>query len=94
MAALGSAILGSFHAIFAADYDYVLVDTDFVGSPFFSQAAVGAGDGVVLVIRSGKTNRQIANRACDTVRQIGGRILGVVLNRRKFPIPNVIYRRL
>jgi Mrp family chromosome partitioning ATPase len=86
--------LGAFHETFAAEYDYVLVDTDFIGSPFFSQTAVAAGNGVVLVIRAGKTNRQIANRACETVRRIDGRILGVVLNRRQFPIPKFIYRRL
>jgi Mrp family chromosome partitioning ATPase len=86
--------LGEFHAAFRDQYDYVLIDTDYVGSPFFSQATVASGDGVVLVLRAGKTNRQIAGRACDTIRRIGGQILGVVLNRREFPIPNFIYRRL
>ena len=86
--------LGKFLESVADEYEYVLVDTDFVGSPFLSQSAVGAGDGVVMVIRAGKTNRQVAGRACDTVRRIGGRILGVVLNRRDFPIPDFIYRRL
>lgn len=86
--------LGEFTAAAGAGYDYVLVDTDYIGSPFFSQSAVGGGDGVVLVIRAGKTNRQVASRACDTVRQVGGRILGVVLNRREFPIPEFLYKRL
>jgi len=89
-----SEALGSFLAGCADAYEYVLVDTDYVGSPFQSQSAVAAGDGVILVIRAGKTNRQVAGRACDTVRRIGGRILGVVLNRREFPIPEFIYRRL
>ena len=86
--------LGALMEAFAGEYDYVLVDTDFIGSPFFSQTAVADGNGVVLVIRAGKTNRQVAGRACDTVRRIGGRILGVVLNRRQFPIPAVLYNRL
>ncbi len=86
--------LGDFHSTFADEFDYVLVDTDFIGSPFFSQTAVSAGGGIVLVIRAGKTNQQIAKRGCETVRRIGGRILGVVLNRRQFPIPKFIYRRL
>ncbi len=86
--------LGSFHSMFSQDYDYVLVDTDFVASPFFSQSAVSSASGVVMVIRAAKTNRQIASRGCDTVRRVGGRILGVILNRRQFPIPNFIYRRL
>lgn len=86
--------LGDFLNTVAVDYEYVLVDTDFVGSPFLSQSAMESGDGVVLVIREGKTNRQVAGRACETVRRIGGRILGVVLNKRSFPIPDFIYRRL
>ncbi len=86
--------LGRFESLFASDYDYVLVDSDFIGSPFFSQASVASGHGVVLVIRAGKTNREVANRACEIVRRVGGRILGVILNRRQFPIPGFIYRRL
>jgi capsular exopolysaccharide synthesis family protein len=86
--------LGEFQQTVAERYDYVLTDTDFIGSPFFSQTAVGSADGVILVLRAGKTNRQIAARALDTVKQVEGRVLGVILNRREFPIPNFIYRRL
>ncbi len=75
-------------------YDYVLLDSDYIGSPFFSQNAVASGDGVILVVRAGRTNREVAGRALETVRQVGGRVLGVILNRREFPIPDVIYRRL
>jgi Mrp family chromosome partitioning ATPase len=75
-------------------YDYVLLDSDYIGSPFFSQEAVAAGDGVILVARAGKTNREVAGRALETVRQVGGKVLGVVLNRREFPIPDFLYRRL
>ena len=87
-------VLGEFQAAFVQSYDYVLVDTDFIGSPFFSQSAVASSDGVILVIRSGKTHRQVVGRGCDVVRRIGGQILGVILNRREFPIPDFIYRRL
>ncbi len=87
-------ILGDFASDLVGSYEYVLVDTDFIGSPFFSQSAVQAGDGVVMIVRSGKTNRAVAGRACETIRRAGGEILGVVLNRRQFPIPDFIYRRL
>jgi capsular exopolysaccharide synthesis family protein len=86
--------LGEFQQAVTPDYDYVLTDTDYIGSPFFSQTAVSSADGVVLVVRAGKTHRQVAKRALDTVRQVEGRVLGVILNRREFPIPNFIYRRL
>lgn len=86
--------LADFQRELAAGYDYVLCDSDFIGSPFFSQGAVAGGDGVVLVVRAGKTNREVAGRAVETVRHVGGRVLGVILNRREFPIPDFIYRRL
>ena len=86
--------IGDFTREIADGYDYVLTDADYIGSPFFSQGAVAAGNGVVLVVRAGRTNREVAGRAVETVRQVGGRVLGVVLNRREFPIPDFIYRRL
>lgn len=86
--------LGEFQREIVDRYDYVLTDSDYIGSPFFSQGVVSAGSGVVLVVRAGKTNREVAGRAVETVRQVGGRVLGVVLNRREFPIPDFIYRRL
>jgi Mrp family chromosome partitioning ATPase len=89
-----SEALGEVQAAFAQSYDYVLIDVDYVGSPFSSSQSVGGADGVVMVLRAGRTNRQVAGRALETLRQIGGRVLGVVLNRRQFPIPDFIYRHL
>lgn len=86
--------LGEFISSMANKYDYVLVDIDYIGSAYFSPSAVSVGDGVVMVIRASKTNRQVASRACETIRLSGGRILGVILNRREFPIPDFLYRRL
>jgi len=86
--------VGSFIRTVDTEHDSVLVDIDYIGSPFFPSPAVSAGDGIVLVIRAGKTNREVAARACGTIRHLGGRMLGVILNRRQFPIPNFLYRRL
>jgi len=38
-------------------------------------------DGVVLVTDAGRTRRDVAERACDTLRKVGGNILGAVVNR-------------
>ena len=51
-------------------------------------------DGVVLVIESGKTRRPVALRAKKELEEAGGKVLGVVLNRRKYYIPGWIYKRL
>jgi|GEM_PF-975845 len=51
-------------------------------------------DGIVMVILSGKTRRQIAIKTKEVVEDTRGKLLGVVLNRRKYYIPKSIYKRL
>ncbi len=51
-------------------------------------------DGVVLVIRAGRTKRQLVELAAEHLRGAGANILGTVLNRRRFYIPRMIYERL
>jgi protein-tyrosine kinase len=75
-------------------YDYVILDGPPV--PTFSEARVICAkvDGVVMVVESGKTREQVAVRAKKALEEAGAKVLGVVLNKRKFPIPEWIYRRL
>ncbi len=54
----------------------------------------GRVDGVLLVIRAGRTKRQLVELAADQLRSAGANILGTVLNRRRFYIPRMIYDRL
>ena len=49
---------------------------------------------MVLVLEAGKTRKQVAVRAKQELEEAGGKLLGVVLNRRKFYIPEWIYKRL
>lgn len=51
-------------------------------------------DGVILVIRSGHTKRELVERALELLGDAGANVLGTVLNRRKFHIPRMIYDRL
>lgn len=51
-------------------------------------------DGVILVIEAGKTKQQIAQATIKKIEQSGGKLLGIVLNRRKHYIPEWIYRHL
>ncbi|MCD4690950.1 CpsD/CapB family tyrosine-protein kinase [bacterium] len=62
----------------------------------FSEGLQLAGrvDGVVLVIRAGRTKRQLVELAVEQLRDAGANMLGTVLNRRRFYIPRVIYERL
>ncbi|MGH9503535.1 MAG: hypothetical protein ACRD20_11855 [Terriglobales bacterium] len=51
-------------------------------------------DGVVLVLEANSTRRAAAQRAIQTLQATNARLLGAVLSRRTFPIPEGIYRRL
>jgi capsular exopolysaccharide synthesis family protein len=51
-------------------------------------------DGIVLVIRSGRTKRELVQRALELLGDAGARVLGTVLNRRRFYVPRFIYERL
>jgi len=75
-------------------FDYVILDAPPV--PRFSESRVVCPkvDGVIIVLGSGKTRREVAVRAKKNLEEAGGKVLGVVLNRRKFYIPNWIYKRL
>jgi protein-tyrosine kinase len=75
-------------------FDYVILDAP--PMPRFSESRVVCPkvDGVIIVLGSGKTRREVAIRAKKALEEAGGKVLGVVLNRRKFYIPNWIYKRL
>ena len=75
-------------------FDYVILDAP----PFsqFSDARVICSkvDGVILVLKSGTTRRQVALRIKKELEDSGGKLLGVVMNKRKYYIPRWIYKRL
>lgn len=75
-------------------YDTLLIDAPpVIGSPE-TPPLTSFVDGTVLVVRCGKTKREIVQRSLDVIGQFEGRILGVVLNRKKYYIPDFIYRRI
>lgn len=75
-------------------YTTVLIDAPpVIGSPE-TPPLTSFTDGTVLVVRCGKTKREIVQRSLDMIGQFEGRVLGVVLNRKKYYIPDFIYRRI
>ena len=76
------------------EFDYIILDS--APLPSFAEARILCEkvDGVVLVVESGKIRRQVALRAKKELEDAGARILGVVLNKRKYHIPEWLYKRL
>jgi capsular exopolysaccharide synthesis family protein len=75
-------------------FHYVILDSAPVGRFPDAQAICSRVDGVILVIEAGITRLQVAQRAKKELEDAGGRILGVVLTKRKRYIPEWIYKRL
>lgn len=86
--------LGSIMLEFTKTFDYVLIDAPPLGSSGDAALLGSMTDGVVLVIEANSTRRQRACRAKEAFEEAGVVLLGAVLNKRTFPIPNAIYRKL
>ena len=77
-----------------SEFDHVLVDSPAVNL-FADPVALGKlADGVILVLQSNVTRREAARRAKEIIEGAKIRLLGAVLNKRRFPVPAGIYGRL
>jgi len=72
--------------------DWVLFDSPPVNSFNDSMALAARMDGVVMVIQAEKTRSELAQSAKQQLENAGGKILGVVLNKRRFYIPEWLYK--
>lgn len=64
----------------AERYDTVVVDTPPVLVMADATAVATGVDGVILVVRTERTDRLALRRSAEQIRQVGGSVLGVVLN--------------
>lgn len=92
--ALNPARLKSRFAELRNRFDFLLVDVPAI--TVFSDAVLlgRVCDGVVLVIESSATRREPARRAKQIFEDAGIPVLGAVLNKRRYAIPEAIYKRL
>lgn len=76
------------------DYEFVIFDTP----PLCEDNAIirlaGMMDGIILVLESERVRWEVARRAKERLQQAQGNILGVILNKRKFHVPDWAYNRM
>ena len=77
-----------------ATADWVLFDSPAITSCNDTAALAFRMDGVVLVVESEKTRWEVAENASKLIKRGNGNVIGVVLNKRRFHIPEWIYKRL
>lgn len=75
-------------------FELTILDLPPVSESIIGPAMAKALDGVVLVVEAERTRAAAVQASQRTLRMHGGNVLGVVLNKRRFHIPNFIYRRL
>lgn len=73
-------------------FDHVIIDAPPLQGIPESIVLSKKADGVIMVVDAGSTRRRAGLWAKQQVEEAGGKILGVVLNKRKFYIPNWLYR--
>jgi len=76
------------------NFHYLFIDAPPVLSYPESEVLGSHVDGVLLVVRVLRTRREAAARAKDTLAKSGSKVIGVVLNRYKYSIPEFIYKRI
>lgn len=74
--------------------DWVLLDSSPVSSFMDPVAMAGRVDRVIIVIRAEKTRWEVALDAKRKLEDGNGKILGVVLNDRRYHVPRWLYKRL
>jgi protein-tyrosine kinase len=75
-------------------FDNILIDCRSL--KVSSEAAVlsSSVDGVAVVVEAGQTRRDEILNAQRTIENAGGKFLGFVLNKRRYPVPEWLYKRL
>jgi succinoglycan biosynthesis transport protein ExoP len=80
---LGSTKMKQVVETLAANFDYVIIDSPPVSSFADSLILSALVEGVIIVIRSGFTPREMAQRTKAHLQSVGAKILGVVINQIK-----------
>lgn len=75
-------------------FDYILIDAPSIADVSWSPAIGRIADGVILIIEAERTRWPVAMNAKQEFENSGARVFGVFLNKRRFHIPNRVYRYL
>lgn len=75
-------------------FDHILIDAAPLNACNDAVSLGGLSDGVVLMLKANSSRREIARRALQELQSANVRVLGAVLNRRTFPIPEALYKWL
>lgn len=76
------------------EFDFVLIDAPPLARYGDAMGLGKVTDGIVLILEANSTRREVALTVSENLRAAGIKILGAVLNKRTFPIPERLYHLL
>ena len=75
-------------------FDNILIDCGSLRTSTDAAVLAGSVDGVVIVVDAGESRNDEILNAQRTIEAAGGNFLGFVLNKRRYPVPEWLYKRL
>ena len=75
-------------------FDNILIDCRSLKDSTDAAMLASMVDGVVIVVDAGDSRRDEIVNAQRMIETAGGKFLGFVLNQRRYPVPEWLYRRL
>jgi Mrp family chromosome partitioning ATPase len=75
-------------------FPFLLIDSPAINLYIDAAVLGGIADGAILVIDAESTRREVALQAKEALTAAKLQLLGAALNKRSFPIPEFIYRRV
>jgi capsular exopolysaccharide synthesis family protein len=90
---LGSALMKGILDECRSRFEFIVLDSAPVTLYAETLAMAKQADASLLVVHTGQTRWEVAASAKNQLQKVNSRILGVVLNQRKFIIPEWLYQR-
>lgn len=75
-------------------YDYVIFDGEAVLPSSNACVLARQADGVIFVLECERTKWELLQAATEKVTSVGGIILGVIMNKRRYYVPRFLYNRI
>lgn len=75
------------------NYKIIVLDLPSINEGVAAVKTASAADGMILVVESEKVRREVVSHAKEKLERSGANIFGVILNKRRYYIPQWMYRR-
>ena len=85
--------LGAVDAL-RVSFDNILIDCGSLKDSTDAAMLGSSVDGVVIVVNAGESRRDEILNSQRMIETAGGNFLGFVLNKRRYPVPEWLYKRL